>query len=333
MSPGECSLQAEVIVAKRVEHYILGVDCSLEWLDIYHAHEQRLERITNTASSIEAFLACCPGPLCIGIEATNSFHERFVEHAFSAGHIVYLLDAKRLNRYRDAIGQRAKTDPGDAYLAARYVARERTELRPFEPLSAPQRALWRVLKRRASLVQAKTQLRQSLCELGPLKRSTEALLRHFDRLIALFERRLHILARELGWSDAVRRCQQLPGIGPLSALAIVAAFHRGRFLDSDAFVAFLGLDVRVRESGRFRGRRKLTKRGDPEARRLLYNAASAASRTAQFKPLYQQLLNRGLSSTAAFVAISRKLVRVLFALLRDGTECDLGRFNYGCAKP
>lgn len=333
MSPGECSLQAEVIVAKRVEHYILGVDCSQHWLDIYHHQEQRLERIDNTASSIEAFLMRSAGPLCIGIEATNSFHECFVESAFRAGHLVYLLDAKRLSRYRDAIGQRAKTDPGDAYLAARYVAHERAQLRPFQPLSARQRELWRVLKRRANLVQAKAQLRQSLSELGTLKRSTEALLRHFDRLIALFERRLRILARQLGWCDALHRCQQLPGIGPLSALAMVAAFHRGRFLDSDAFVAFLGLDVRVRESGRFRGRRKLTKGGDPEPRRLLYNAACAAARTALFKPLYQQLLNRGLPSTAAFVVIARKFVRVLFAILRDGTECDLSRFNYGCAKP
>lgn len=320
-------------MAKRVEHYILGVDCSQQWLDIYHHQEQRLERIENTASSIEAFLAGSPGPFCLGIEATNSFHECFVECAFNAGHLVYLLDAKRLSRYRDAIGLRAKTDPGDAYLAARYVAHERAELRPFQPLSAPQRELWRVLKRRASLVQAKTQLRQSFAGLATLKRSTEALLRHFDRLIALFERRLRVLARQLGWGDALRRCQQLPGIGPLSALVVVAAFHRGRFLDSDALVAFLGLDVRVRESGRFRGRRKLTKRGDPEPRRLLYNAASSAARTALFKPLYEQLLSRGLSSTAAFVVIARKFVRILFAILRNGTECDLSRFNYGCAKP
>ena len=320
-------------MAKRVEHYILGVDCSQQWLDIHHYSTQHLEHIDNTASSIEAFLQRCPGPLCIGIEATNCFHECFVEAAYKAGHLVYVLDAKRLSRYRDAVGVRAKTDPGDAALAARYVAHERAQLRPFVALSGRQREVWRVLKRRASLVKAKTQLRQSLCELGPLKGSTEALLRHIERLIAQFERRLRGLARELGWCDALRRCQHLPGIGPLSALVVVAAFHRGQFLDSDAFVAFLGLDVRVRDSGRMRGRRKLTKRGEPEARRLLYNAASAASRTDLMKPLYQQLLSRGLSSTQAFVAMSRKLLRIMFAILRNGTECDLNRLNYGCTKP
>ena len=47
-----------------------------------------------------------------------------------------------------------------------------------------------------------------------------------------------------------------PGIGPINAAALVAIFHRGVFSKSDAFIAFMGLDVRVRESGYFKGKRK-----------------------------------------------------------------------------
>ncbi|MBB4868033.1 transposase, partial [Pseudomonas nitritireducens] len=80
-------------------------------------------------------------------------------------------------------------------------------------------------------------------------------------------------------------------------------------------VAFLGLDVRLKESGRYSGRRKLTKQGDPEIRRLLYNAAMAASRTLRWRELYQGYLARGLKRTQALVILARKLARIAFALM------------------
>ncbi len=103
-------------------------------------------------------------------------------------------------------------------------------------------------------------------------------------------------------------------------MALVATWHRGEFANVDAFIAFLGLDVRVRQSGRWQGRRKLTKKGDAEIRRLLFNAAMQGRRNALWEPYYLRLRDRGLSSTAAFVALSRKLARVCFALLQNNTE-------------
>jgi len=103
----------------------------------------------------------------------------------------------------------------------------------------------------------------------------------------------------------------------------VAFYHRGDFRSADSFVAFMGLDVRVRESGRYRGQRKLTKKGNPEIRRLLFNAARAGAKTAQWQPYYESLRGRGLTTTAAAVAISRKIAKLAFALMRDQTEYQI----------
>ena len=67
-------------------------------------------------------------------------------------------------------------------------------------------------------------------------------------------------------------------------MALVATWHRGAFSNVDPFIAFVGLDVRVRQSGRWQGRRKLTKSGDGEIRRLLFNAAMQARRNALGEP-------------------------------------------------
>lgn len=72
----------------------------------------------------------------------------------------------------------------------------------------------------------------------------------------------------------------------------------------------------LKQSGRWQGRCKLTKKGDGEVRRLLYNAAMQGRRSPQWEPYYLRLRGRGMSSTAALVALSRKLAKVSFALLR-----------------
>jgi transposase len=100
------------------------------------------------------------------------------------------------------------------------------------------------------------------------------------------------------------------------------AFHRGQFRSSDAFVAFLGLDVRVRDSGRSVGKRKLTKQGSSELRRLLYTAAMAAKRSRTWEPFYQRCLDRGFKTTQALVALARKLVRVAFALMKNQSQYE-----------
>ena len=163
-------------------------------------------------------------------------------------------------------------------------------------------------------------MQQSLAGIPGLKRSCTALFRQLTRLDTLIQKRLQEILAQVNWSADSQRCQAIEGIGPLTAAALTMTFHRGRFRGADAFIAFLGLDVRVRESGKMRGRRKLTKKGDPELRRLLYLAAMQASRSATWKAFYQRHLERGLSKIQAFVILARKLARVAFALLKNQSE-------------
>ncbi len=318
-------------MAKQVEKRTFGVDVAKAWLDIYGSGSDAVVRIENTASAIDAWLRTEPGPARMAVEATNRFHEAFVACAQVRGHEVYLVDALKLCRYREAVGRRAKTDRHDAVLLARYVQQEQAELRRWCPPDPQQSKLWRLLKRRATLVQTTVRLRQSLTDLGELDRTARDLIDHCRQLIRQVDRKLQQQARDLGWGRDLQRSRGIPGVGPLTALALVATYHRHDFRNADAFVAFMGLDVRVRDSGTFRGRRKLTKKGDPELRRLLYNAAMAACRQPHWASYYRSLRDRGLSGTAALVALSRKLVRVCYALLRQQAAFNPDLRNRACA--
>lgn len=317
-------------MAQRVQEYIIGVDVAKNTLDVYVLASEQFCSINNDAESIESWLDSWAGPLRLAIEPTNSYHIALAQAAYSRGHHVYLIDPYRLAHYREGIGQRVKADHQDAQLLARYLQREAAALRLWEPLAQGPQRFWRLLKRRAKLVQIVTRMRQSLTDLGSLQSDADRLIELGQKTIKKIDRALLTQAKALGWETQVRRCQAIPGVGPLTALAMVATYHRGQFRDDDAFIAFMGMDVRIRESGRFRGRRKLTKKGEPELRRLLFNAAMRGRQHSHWEPYYLALRDRGLSSTAAFVAVGRKMARLCFVLLKKDTDFDPNFCSRAC---
>ena len=149
-----------------------------------------------------------------------------------------------------------------------------------------------------------------------LKASLGSLIRRIDQIDLLIQKRLRDTVKAAGLQAQVQRCKKINGVGEITAIALVMAFLRGEFQSADAFVAFLGLDVRVRDSGKLRGKRKLTKQGDTEVRRLLYCSAMSGSRHPTWRTYYQGYLDRGLKRTQALVILARKLARVAFSLMR-----------------
>lgn len=295
-----------------------GIDVAKDWLDIFDG--TKVTRIDNRQRAIKAFLKQLSGPSTFAVESTNTYHELLVEMAIVAKHTVYLIDAYRLSRYRDAVGVRAKTDANDARLLLRYLHSEKIQLIPFKPIPKAVKRLNRLLKARAKLAELKASMGLALGGVSELAQTRLALQKRFKLAMAVIDKRILDCIILGGYKADYKRCLAVPGIGHVNAAALVALFHRGYFPKSDSFIAFIGLDVRVRESGYFKGKRKLTKKGSPEMRRLLFNAARAGAKTKQWNAYYLAMRARGHSTTATAVALSRKIARLAFALMRDQSE-------------
>lgn len=305
-------------MAMPTQPLMLGIDTAKAKLDIaVDGHSEGII-IDNTPAAIRRFIKTLPAESAIAIEATSTYHMELVEQAHAAGVVVYVINAHQLSHYRKGIGGRAKTDRTDAQLLLRYLKAERDELRPWQPPRGPYRAIQLLLRRRARLVQARVSLRQSLSGVPGLEAVLLPLQAQIGRAEAAIERRLRELLQEHGLLAEVKRCEAIEGVGFLTATALVMISLRGNFKSSDAFIAFIGMDVRVKESGTFSGRRKLTKQGDREVRRLLHNAAMAACRKGRWKHFYERYISSGKSKTEALVALARKLARIAFSLIRSG---------------
>jgi transposase len=299
---------------------IVGVDVAKVELVIYNSGRGQLETIANTKAEIKKWLKTLPAKVAVSIEATNIYHVLFCDMAYAAGHDVYMIDGYALSHYREGVRVRAKTDALDAQLLARYLQREQSELQLWTPPSPLYRQLLSLFRRRAALVQARTSLTQSWSNEPLLKRAFETQLRSMQRLEVLVEKLIKDLLEKAGLMPDVKRCMKIEGVGFLTAARLVASYQRGTFSGGDAFVAFLGMDLKVSQSGQKKGSSKLSKRGDPEARRILHNAAMSASRTATWKPFYEAQCARGFSRIQVLVMLARKLARVIFALLKTQSE-------------
>lgn len=318
-------------MSKPAAPILIGIDVSKDELVIARSDSNTVEALSNNVAAIRRWLHALPDGCQFALEATGTYHRAVAQLAFSQGHRVYLLDGFRLNRYRDSIGTRAKTDQTDARLILRYLSNEGDNLKPWTPPPQAYDRIHALLHRRATIVQARVALNQSLRDIPESKHLAKQLNRQLKQLEGRIEKHLESCCREAGWWDQVSRCKKIEGIGTFNAMALTTMFQRGRFKNSDAFIAFLGLDVRVRDSGKKTGARKLTKKGDPELRRLLHNAAMSARRTKRWASTYERYRARGLGTIQVLVILARKLARIAFALLRNGTTYQPNRAGETCA--
>lgn len=309
----------------------IGVDVAKDSLKIAYAGCARPgECVANTPAAMRGWLKRLPRSSRLGVEATGRYHERLVRMAHRAGLVVYVLNPKDVRHYARGVGARAKTDRVDAALLARFIEREADRLHPVTPPSASQQALGRLLRRRHTLTTIKGSLRQSLTGLPGFAGELKTLLVRVDALIERIDQRIQaLMAANPDRCAHHARLQAIDGVGKTVGVGLTHALERIPFARADAFVAYAGLDPRAVDSGQHHGRRRLTKRGPAELRRLLFLAAMAAAKTKAWRPLYQRYRQRGWSTTATLVILARKIARIAWSLYHHKSTYDPARLQEG----
>ncbi|GJL51265.1 MAG: hypothetical protein NPIRA01_24920 [Nitrospirales bacterium] len=232
--------------------------------------------------------------------------------------------------YAKALGARAKTDRVDATLLARMIAQEHSGLRAYRPPTAQQRQVDRLIRRRAKIVRLKNALKLTMANLEGCTSEVNAVVRQLEALLAKLDATMAaVAAQSPPHQHAQQRVETIVGVGPLVGMSLTNTLKRVRFRNADAFVAFTGLAPRAKDSGQKSGRRRLSKRGPAELRRLLFNAAMAAVKTKVWKPIYDSYRIQGGRSTAILVIIARKIARAAWSIHRYQTTFNPARLTRG----
>jgi transposase len=304
----------------------IGVDVASGHLDACtHGHSAVLH-LDNAHAAIHKWLLTLPRGSHLAMESTGRYHRLLAELALAAGMVVYVLNPRDVRAYANGLGQRGKTDRLDAQVLARYVAREHAELRPWQPTALNLQQLQDLVCRRAGVIKSQQAITMSLADvpllagsLDTVNQALNAALKQIDVLLAA------ILKDDAALASKARSVTSVPGLGPLNTAALLTVFGRLHDASADAVIAFLGMDLRPRDSGNSTGQRHMSKRGQPEFRRLLFNAARSAARTKTWAAYYQRELAKGLAPVQAANILARRLVRVAFSLFKSGDTFDAAK--------
>lgn len=301
----------------------IGIDISKDCLDIFSITLGKGWRIDNRRETIRDLLRRLPHDSLIVFEAT-SVYDRDLRHVLArAGRPFARLNPRRAREFARATGLLAKTDRVDARMLARFGAT--LEPPPTQEATAERQRLAALLQRRNQLVemrkQEKTRLRQ--VDLSPLRRDINSIVDTLSRHIDKFDRAIRELIKETAEFQRLDRIlQSAPGVGPFTAATLIAELPELGAVCRRAIAMLAGLAPIADDTGKRKGYRKI-RGGRPRLRRALYLAALAARKSPKFRTFHERLRDKGKQPKTAIIAVARKLLVTLNAMVRNQTTFQI----------
>jgi transposase len=296
----------------------VGIDVSKSSLDVFDAAIGRSERIANASAPIAASIERWRGKgVFVLFEATGRY-DRSLRTALAAAGIRFArVNPLRARDFARAAGFLAKTDAVDARMLAAMAERLRPNASP--PVDADRERLRQMHRRRDQLVLMRKQerTRASEAEHPQERQSIASHVAWLSAEIKAVEGRIRAIITEVeALKQAWDRLRSAPGIGPVAATTLLAMMPELGTRSAKTIAALAGLAPLNHDSGKQRGRRTIAG-GRRRVREALYMAALTAKRSHRFAPFYRTLIAAGKAPKAALIAVARKLLVTLNAMMRD----------------
>lgn len=259
-------------------------------------------------------------PELVVVEATGGLQRQVVAALWAAEIAVAAVNPAWVRSYARGRGLLAKTDRVDAELLALFAQRERPQ--PRVPLDAETQALQELAVRRDQLVEMR------VAEEHRLGRASAAVRKELRHHIAYLKGRIKeieddidkTVRRSPGWQHKRELLRSFPGVGKVFSLTVLSKMPELGRLSGKAAAALVGTAPFPDDSGTRRGRRRIAG-GRYDVRGKLYMCALTAMRcNPVLKMFYAQLIARGKLEKVALVAVMRKIIVTLNAMLKTDTK-------------
>lgn len=299
----------------------VGIDVSKDRLDVHVHPSGEAYAVVRDGKGLADLVERMKtlGPERVAVEATGGFETVVAAALAGAGLPLVVVNPAQVRHFAQALGRRAKTDPLDAAMIARFVEATLPELRPLADEAT--QLLADLVARRRQIIE------MIVAERNRERRvSVKRIAKSISRLIAALEKELSEIDSEIdtgvrgspAWREKEDLLASVPGVGSVTARTLLAELPELGQLDNKKIAALAGLAPFTRQSGQWKGRSMIAG-GRKGVRSALFMAALAACRfNPTLKAFRQRLIDAGKPKMVAAIAAARKLLTILNAIARTG---------------
>jgi transposase len=301
---------------------VVGIDVAKDKLDVHVLPSGEAFTVARDMAGIERLLERLRpmGPELIVVEATGGFETVVAAGLGAAGLPLAVVNPAQVRAFARALGQRAKTDPIDAAVIARFAQATQPEPRPL-PDEATQLLADLVSRRRQIIQMVVAERQREKRAVGRMRKSILRLLKALQKELSQIDQDIDDAVRGSPvWREKEDLLASVPGVGPVISRTLLAELPELGRLDRRQIAALAGLAPYTRQSGLWRGKAFIGG-GRTSVRQALYlGALTAARHNPALKAFADRLSAKGKPRKLVLVAVARKLLTILNALIRDRTQ-------------
>jgi transposase len=301
----------------------VGIDVCKAWLDVHILPGNDVFRVPNTKKGHQQIQAALigRGVRIIVIEATGKLHRPVHRFLHAAGLPVAVVNPLRARLFAEALGALAKTDTVDARMLALFGQMARLSVTP--PLPEALENLREIVRCREAAVAAKVALQNQLgtATIEVVRAQIRQQIKSAERAITMLGAAAEAAVEaDAGLARRFEILESIPGVGAVTATALIANMPELGTLDAKQAGMLAGLAPVASESGAKKASRHI-RGGRPNVRTGVYMAALSAARyNPHLAAFHDRLIDAGKLPKVALTAVMRKLVVLANALLK-GDRC------------
>jgi transposase len=275
-------------------------------------------RVAHTDDGITALVAQLTTlrPTLVVLEATGGYEVNLATALTLAGLAVAIVNPRQVRDFAKALGRLAKTDAIDAHVLALFAERVRPEPRPL-PDEAHQELAALVARRRQLVDMLVAERNRLALARAAVRKDLGQHIRWLERRLSDIDGQIATLIRQSPvWRAQENLLRSVPGIGPVTATAIIIGLPELGKISRRQIAALVGCAPLNRDSGQWRGHRVIWG-GRAPIRRALYMATLVATRrNPVIRAFYHRLRGVGKEPQVAIIAAMRKLLTILNAMVK-----------------
>lgn len=303
-----------------MDSIVVGIDVSKDRLDVAVRPNGETFVVARNGAGLEQLVARLRelSPSIVAIEATGGFETVAAAALAGAGLPVAVVNPAQIRAFAKALNQRAKTDPIDAAVIAHFA--QATGLEPRGLPDEATRLLADLVARRRQIVEmiGAERQREKRVVIPHLRKSIARLLKALEKELASLDADIDDAVRgSPAWREKEDLLASVPGVGPVISRTLLAELPELGQLDRKEIAALAGLAPFTRQSGQWRGK-SFIGGGRTAVRTALFMGAMVAKQhNPVLKAFFDRLIAAGKPKMVALIAVARKLLTILNAVVRD----------------